>query len=707
MKALGFKLGHRRKLQRAIREYNSLSESQTQYGASSFPMASTGMSTNIASTEIMSHSPQPTARNTRPYRRHPRADPNSPRKPKTAYVLFGEYTRQDPALSYLSFVDIAKEVGKRWRELDQEERVNLWEKPAAERLKAYKEEIERYKQTGDYQKYQKYLETFKQGHHVPESMVPSENRSLFTSEPEISTQLPAFKPPTDSEAASEGRLGTDNLDVNATLQGPTSPVETGMDEIQRIVKSLGVNSHVTRFDAFPPEQMTTKVVEAFLHGTGSLLYLWNQDEALNMVKSVYHPQSDSILAYATDVYAMAAVGTYCDAEAPIKLLQDNFLQAFLYMLSLPSDISNFRHMRLFACLAIFRFTNSVESARNLIFSALSIGRQAFTSPSIGTDLSEDELRYWWHVFRSVVFLESWFAYNTSHESRVTNEDLSLYQPNHSHADYGPEVLQERVGELGQLAAYIALDLKTRTQPRVEQARIHFESLNEWHRALPPPMQLSRLSLADPLSMNWQSKRSLLQLHVLFLGLFIEPYRNCLLDLGHFRSSEATIELEELEILKNVEEQCVLAARQSARVVSLLQVDNLIRSHCWVSVYTCFTGCAVLLFSASQKLLELFEGEIGQDLAYASSHLNVLSLCSYQNVTARKLYIPLQIMFNDIREVLVSPVYRAMREAHMIVRDASSVPSGYYDAIDGSEAVSKNMLDLTKRVMAVLQESLSI
>jgi hypothetical protein len=98
------------------------------------------------------------------------------------------------------------------------------------------------------------------------------------------------------------------------------------------------------------------------------------------------------------------------------------------------------------------------------------------------------------------------------------------------------------------------------------------------------MQLSHLSLADPLTIRWHTKRSLLQLHILFLGLLIEPYRDCLLDLGKFRLSNTPIDSEDLDALKYVEEQCVLAARQSARVASLLQIDNLIRSHCWVSMY---------------------------------------------------------------------------------------------------------------------------
>jgi len=123
------------------------------------------------------------------------------------------------------------------------------------------------------------------------------------------------------------------------------------------------------------------------------------------------------------------------------------------------------------------------------------------------------------------------------------------------------------------------------------------------------------------------------------------------------------------------------------------------------VYTSFTGCTILLFSASQKLLELSGEEIGQDLSYACSHLNALSFCSYDNTIARKLYTILQIIFNDIREVMVSPVYCTMRELHIVVKDVTLVALSHYDAVKGAKEVSETILDLTRRVMDVLQEAL--
>jgi hypothetical protein len=97
------------------------------------------------------------------------------------------------------------------------------------------------------------------------------------------------------------------------------------------------------------------------------------------------------------------------------------------------------------------------------------------------------------------------------------------------------------------------------------------------------MQLSRLSLTSPFTTNLTTKRSLLQSHILFLGIFVEPYRKYLVDLGSFRLSNELVEFDGLEDLEHLEEQCILAARQSARVASLLQIDNLVRAHCWVSM----------------------------------------------------------------------------------------------------------------------------
>jgi hypothetical protein len=122
-----------------------------------------------------------------------------------------------------------------------------------------------------------------------------------------------------------------------------------------------------------------------------------------------------------------------------------------------------------------------------------------------------------------------------------------------------------------------------------------------------------------------------------------------------------------------------------------------------SSYTSFTGYAILLFSASQRLLQLSGEEAGQELSYAASHLTVLSLCSYDNAMARKLYIQLQIIYDDIREVVVSPIYRTMCELHVTIRGAVLVQLSHCYAVKGVEEASKTILDIARSSIGVLQE----
>jgi hypothetical protein len=281
-------------------------------------------------------------------------------------VLFGEHVRQDLASSRSSFTDIAKETGRRWRELPNEERASTWERPAADRLQGYKRELECYKQTEDYQSYQTYLEEFEQRRHNSESTTPSDNKASSTSKPASFSRPPAWQGQDDFEAILQESVDTEDFNLDLQSQETASPVKSGMDEVRHILKALGINSHSIRVAALPPEDMTVKAVQAFLHGTGSLLYLWNQTEVSNLVRSVYHSQSDSKPADTTEIFAMSAVGSYCDGDAHTMLFQEKFLHLFLHMLVLHVDMSDLSRMRLFACLAICRFTDSVESARSLI-----------------------------------------------------------------------------------------------------------------------------------------------------------------------------------------------------------------------------------------------------------------------------------------------------------------------------------------------------
>lgn len=360
MVELGFRLGDRRRLQRAIQDCSSSSTVSVKDGTETVLPDTRDLS------EVPAQSSRQVTRTTRSYRRHPRPDLNAPPRPKTAYVLFGEHARQDVAFSHSSFTDIAKEIGRRWRELPTQERASTWERPAADRLQEFKRELERYKQTEDYENHQTYLEEFEQRRYNSELITRSNNKASSSSKSASFGRPPAWHSQDKLEAIFHESVETEDLKLDSQLQETAPPVKCGMDEVRNILKALGINSHLIRVAALPPQDMTVKAVEAFFHGTGSILYLWNHMEVSNLVRSVYHTQSDAKPADTTEVFAISAVGSYCDGDNHTMLLREKYLHLLLHMLVLHVDMSDLHRMRIFTCLAICRFTNSVESARILM-----------------------------------------------------------------------------------------------------------------------------------------------------------------------------------------------------------------------------------------------------------------------------------------------------------------------------------------------------
>jgi hypothetical protein len=86
---MGFKLGHRRLLQREIFRFRSCSSSQSKTSETRQSSRSGSRDTPLTS----SKSPNSDKRNKRRYRWHPRPDPNAPKRPKTAYVQFADQLR--------------------------------------------------------------------------------------------------------------------------------------------------------------------------------------------------------------------------------------------------------------------------------------------------------------------------------------------------------------------------------------------------------------------------------------------------------------------------------------------------------------------------------------------------------------------------------------------------------------------------------------
>ncbi|KAF8422877.1 hypothetical protein EV426DRAFT_633299 [Tirmania nivea] len=159
--ALNFKLGHRRTLQREIASARGVPLGQPLVYQQFSPAEEPFDPEDKASPPFKVEDPNkigPTGK--RKYRRHPKPDEHAPEKPPSAYVMFANHVRDELKGQPLSFTDIAKLVGERWKALDSDHKEEF-EFAASLAKSKYNTELSEYKKTDSYKDYLQYLSEFR------------------------------------------------------------------------------------------------------------------------------------------------------------------------------------------------------------------------------------------------------------------------------------------------------------------------------------------------------------------------------------------------------------------------------------------------------------------------------------------------------------------------------------------------------------------
>ncbi|KAH8553951.1 hypothetical protein BGW37DRAFT_482884 [Umbelopsis sp. PMI_123] len=186
LSALNVKRGHRRLLQREIasrkgipanqplvveptftaKDHHSPLTTATTSGYSSMASFNPGQdatgslecSSSISSTEEDNSSNSPLQK--RKYRRHAKPDKNAPIKPPSAYVMFSNDVRKELKDCNMSFTELARIVGNRWKNIEQDVKQS-YEDAANQAKDEYLRDLSEYQRTDEYKHYQKYLTDFR------------------------------------------------------------------------------------------------------------------------------------------------------------------------------------------------------------------------------------------------------------------------------------------------------------------------------------------------------------------------------------------------------------------------------------------------------------------------------------------------------------------------------------------------------------------
>ncbi|KAF2634026.1 hypothetical protein P280DRAFT_464278 [Massarina eburnea CBS 473.64] len=618
--ALDFKLGHRRTLQREIATWRGVPSSL----ALELEMDSsekTSLSTSALECLTRQISTPP-SKEKRRYRRHPRPDSNAPRKPKTAYVNFADQLRTSPEISSLSFVDIAKEVGRRWQELPAE-RKRVWESQAARAIQEFEGQMDEYKHTENWRKYQAYLSEFRsQQQQQASGKRPAPSRTSSYNRRDNSRESPSASSDGPGSLPSATSAGTEAEVCHNALTLAFSELVSLRGEI------LGQGMRPYDEQHLPPEPLVRRAMYAFVQGTGSLLYMWENIQVDEILDRIYRPQGYVDATTLAECFIVSAMGAHYDMECfPDRIRRVLYASGTLFFNEKSATVDYLRTMRLLLSMAFYALLEKHMSARYLIAAGLQIAR--WKCPTLAKANSVNTGESWRRVFRSLIFMDCWLSYTLGYTSEITSGDISIAcsacHPDQMTID---EQIHIQTSKVGLIAAEIAKTVAAPGLATRENIAMLTGKLETWRTEVPLMLQIPALTSNCPPDLNLYQRRAILMVHIMYLGALILLYRQLLVATAERQPTDGVswnLHLTTADV-KRYRNECAMAGQQIARILGLMSFDGTLTRRCWLIIYWAFTAAIVLLFSATSKLLEGQPDGVDQDLGYGRSCMDLLEPC---------------------------------------------------------------------------------
>ncbi|UPX20046.1 uncharacterized protein EKO05_0010292 [Ascochyta rabiei] len=702
--ALEFKLGHRRALQREIATWRGIPQTLSLKPEAASPEL-TSLSTSALETLARQQSTPP-PREKRRYRRHPRADANAPKKPKTAYVNFADQLRTDPQVSQLSFVHIAREVGRRWQELSPEQK-RVWESNAARAMQEYESKMDEYKKTDDWRTYQAYLNDFRAQQSQPTAGRRSVGvRTISHSTREHSRASPELPESPGSSLPSSASSCTTNAELchNALTLAFSELISLRGEILNQAIQTYDE-------DHLPSEELTRRSIYAFIRGTGSLLFMWTYEQADEILNRVYRPKHKIDAMDLAECFTIAAMGAHYDMDCfPDRIRKILYASGTLHFHERTARTDYLRTMRLLLSMSFYALLEKHMSARYLIAAGLQIAR--WMCPPLHRTSTGVVDENWRKIHRSLMFMDSWLSYTLGYSSEVTPQDVSVrvsfnndYRlsdrqqaactPDRLASDTIDELIHTQTSKVGLIAAEIAKTLAAPELATRENVDMLTRKLEIWRTEVPLILQLPTLTSEVPSELSLYQRRAILMVHIMYLGAVVLVYRQLLVATAESQLTDGAAKKlgYSSHDARGFRNECAIAASTIARILRLIAFDGTLTRRCWLVIYWAFTAAIVLLHSASTKLLDGQCDGVELDLGFAKECMDMLEPCrSLEPVAARYLDT-------------LWPLYDSLRDMHQRMVGRAKTSFSYLLQADPNQLSPP--IPLSKHEMGPVSEKLSV
>lgn len=277
---------------------------------------------------------------------------------------FADQLRTDPEVSQLSFVNIAREVGRRWQDLPAEQK-RVWESNAARSMQEFEAQMDEYKKTDSWRKHQVYLNEFKV-QQAQSSTGKRPNASRSTTDSSNNTRVFSRASPTSSDSPTS--VSHHSFATGAEAEDCHNAMTLAFSELVTLRGEI-LNSGTRPYDAehLPSEQLVKRAMYAFIRGTGSLVFMWTYEQADEMLDRIYRPQKPVDAMTLAECFSVAAMGAHYDMECfPDRIRKVLYASGTLHFHEQTARQDYLRTMRLLLSMSFYALLEKHLSARYLI-----------------------------------------------------------------------------------------------------------------------------------------------------------------------------------------------------------------------------------------------------------------------------------------------------------------------------------------------------
>lgn len=240
----------------------------------------------------------------------------------------------------------------------------MWESNAARAMQEFEAQMDEYKKTDNWRKYQAYLNDFKTQQSAPSTgKRPANSRS--TTDTSNNTRQYSRASPSSSDSPtslpSNSSTGTEAEACHNALTLAFSELVMLRGEI------LNQNSRPFDHQHLPPENLVRRSMHAFIQGTGSLLFMWTHEQADEILDRIYRPQKTVDAMTLAECFTVAAMGAHYDMECfPDRLRRILYASGTLQFHEQTARQDYLRTMRLLLSMSFYALLEKHMSARYLL-----------------------------------------------------------------------------------------------------------------------------------------------------------------------------------------------------------------------------------------------------------------------------------------------------------------------------------------------------